>query len=155
MWERIKLRKNTDRLDDKHWFIHEMVHVWQYQNGNNLVRCASCELPLGYVLKVSSPDSPWDEDLKTYKTDVLGVDRGKKFKDFRFEQQARLIALFYDAIYMQKDEPSRKHHQKAKLLQGYLEVILRDFLLDKSLGKKSHLPSCMERETDSSSIIGY
>ena len=24
---------STEQSNDKHWFMHEMVHVWQYQRG--------------------------------------------------------------------------------------------------------------------------
>lgn len=126
----------------KYWFIHEMTHVWQQQNGLHMIKCAACEWGIGYFMKVDSPDHYNGEDLLAYKTDILGKDKGKKFKEFDFEQQARIIEMWYDATYLTHEEPSRPHHVKSRSLQGHLEWILRDFFLDPDPKKKSHLPEC-------------
>lgn len=124
----------------RHWFIHEMTHVWQYQMG-----AANGWLGIkqlcngGYTSEVNSVDSGKNE-LKAYDTDLTGRDINKKFQDFNFEQQGRIIEFWFDAIYLQKISPSREHHQKSLKLLGYVERILRDFLLnpkDKSLLPKA------------------
>lgn len=124
----------------KHFFIHEMTHVWQYQMG-----AANGWLGIkqlcngGYTSEVNSVDSGKNE-LKAYDTDLTGRDINKKFQDFNFEQQGRIIEFWFDAIYLQKISPSREHHQKSLKLLGYVERILRDFLLnpkDKSLLPKA------------------
>jgi len=124
----------------RHWFIHEMTHVWQYQMGatNGLLGIKQlCNG--GYTSEVNSVDSGQNE-LKAYDTDLMGRDLNKKFQDFNFEQQGRIIEFWFDAIYLQKISPSRAHHQKSLKLLGYIERILRDFLLspkDKSLLPKA------------------
>lgn len=126
--------------EDRHWFIHEMVHVWQYQLGTPNAWYGLKQLCKGgYTSLVNSVDSDEDE-LKAYDTDILGRDFGKKFNEFNFEQQGRLIELWFDACYLQNVRPSRLHHQKSLKLLGHVERILRDFILnpyDKSLLPRS------------------
>ena len=73
-----------------------------------------------------------------YDTDLGGRDLNKKFQDFNFEQQGRIIEFWFDACYLQKVNPKRDHHQKSLQLLGYVEKILRDFLLNPS--NKNLLP---------------
>lgn len=124
----------------QHWFIHEMVHVWQYQMGISNGWLGLKQLCRGgYTTQVNSVDSGSDE-LKAYDTDITGRDLNKKFSDFNFEQQGRIIELWFDACYLQNNFPTRPHHQKSLKLLGYVERILRDFLHnphDKSLLPKS------------------
>ncbi|MEN8318257.1 zinc protease [Acinetobacter nosocomialis] len=124
----------------QHWFIHEMVHVWQYQMGVSNGWLSLKQLCKGgYTSQVNSADSGSNE-LKAYDTDITGRDLNKKFSDFNFEQQGRIIELWFDACYLQNNFPTRPHHQKSLKLLGYVERILRDFLHnphDKSLLPKS------------------
>ncbi|EXR34765.1 MULTISPECIES: hypothetical protein [Acinetobacter] len=124
----------------QHWFIHEMVHVWQYQMGVSNGWLGLKQLCKGgYTSQVNSADSGSNE-LKAYDTDITGRDLNKKFSDFNFEQQGRIIELWFDACYLQNNFPTRPHHQKSLKLLGYVERILRDFLHnphDKSLLPKS------------------
>ena len=128
---------SLSRPNIKHWFIHEMAHVWQYQNGAKtgwLGLKQGCNG--GYTTEVQSVDSA--NELKAYDTDLLGRDANKKFQDFNFEQQGRIIEFWFDACYLQKVNPKRDHHQKSLQLLGYVEKILRDFLLNPS--NKNLLP---------------
>lgn len=122
---------------DRHWFIHEMTHVWQYQMGASTGWLGINQLCKGgYTSEVNSVDS--DNELEAYDTDLGGRDLNKKFQDFNFEQQGRIIEFWFDACYLQKVNPQRDHHQKSLQLLGYVEKILRDFLLNPS--NKNLLP---------------
>ncbi|MDH1801372.1 zinc protease [Acinetobacter johnsonii] len=122
---------------DRHWFIHEMTHVWQYQMGASTGWLGINQLCKGgYTSEVNSVDS--DNELEAYDTDLGGRDLNKKFQDFNFEQQGRIIEFWFDACYLQKVNPKRDHHQKSLQLLGYVEKILRDFLLN--LSNKNLLP---------------
>ena len=123
--------------ENRHWFIHEMVHVWQYQMGASTGWLGIKQLCKGgYTSEVNSVDS--DNELEAYDTDLGGRDLNKKFQDFNFEQQGRIIEFWFDACYLQKVNPKRDHHQKSLQLLGYVEKILRDFLLNPS--NKNLLP---------------
>ncbi len=115
----------------------EMVHVWQYQMGTSTGWLGIKQLCKGgYTSEVNSVDS--DNELEAYDTDLGGRDLNKKFQDFNFEQQGRIIEFWFDACYLQKVNPKRDHHQKSLQLLGYVEKILRDFLLNPS--NKNLLP---------------
>lgn len=115
---------------DRHWFIHEMTHVWQYQMEAPTGWFGIKQLCHGgYTSTVNSADSGKGE-LKAYSTDLSGADANKKFSDFTFEQQGRIIEFWFDACYLQKVRPERDHHKKSLKLLGYVERILRDFLLN-------------------------
>ena len=126
---------------DKHWFIHEMTHVWQYQLGTNAVWHGINQLCKGgYTSTVRTADTPKNGDLKAYATDLSGADAKKKFSEFNFEQQGRIIEFWYDACYLQKENPQRPHHQRSLQLLIYVKQILVDFLQnpsDKNLLPKS------------------
>ena len=123
--------------ENRHWFIHEMVHVWQYQMGTSTGWLGIKQLCKGgYTSEVNSVDS--DNELEAYDTDLGGRDLNKKFQDFNFEQQGRIIEFWFGACYLQKVNPKRDHHQKSLQLLGYVEKILRDFLLNPS--NKNLLP---------------
>ncbi|WP_227611022.1 MULTISPECIES: zinc protease [unclassified Acinetobacter] len=124
----------------QHWFIHEMTHVWQYQMGtkNAWLGLEQLLCKSGYIIKVDCVDSGLGE-LKAYDTDITGKDLNKKFKDFNFEQQGRIIEFWFNACYLQNIVSSRPHHQKSLKLLGYVERILRDFL------DNPHDPSLLPR----------
>ncbi|MFW1949361.1 zinc protease [Acinetobacter bereziniae] len=116
--------------NQQHWFIHEMLHVWQYQLGAKNAWLGIKQLCKGgYTSEVNSADSGQNE-LKSYDTDLLGRDSEKKFNEFNFEQQGRIIEFWFDANYLQHNLPSRRHHQKSLQLFPILIKILTDFLCD-------------------------
>ncbi|WP_151743145.1 zinc protease, partial [Acinetobacter sp. TUM15113] len=93
--------------EDRHWFIHEMTHIWQFQLGTPNAWYGLKQLCKGgYTSLVDSADSGADE-LKAYDTDILGRDAGKKFNEFNFEQQGRLVEFWFDACYLQEVRPGR------------------------------------------------
>lgn len=67
---------------DQHWFMHEMVHVWQYQ--------------LGYWVKLHGlllhPGKLWGLLGDPYQYELKP---GDKLQDFNMEQQGDIIADYY------------------------------------------------------------
>ncbi|MHB8138500.1 MAG: hypothetical protein ACYDGO_08960 [Smithellaceae bacterium] len=99
---------SSEKPDNKIWFIHEMVHVWQYQLGywvfmNGLWRG---------VMGCYSGD-------KVYKYDI-DADKGKSLNDFNFEQQADVIAHYFAVKYLKDDRWSSE--------LPFLENVLNSFL---------------------------
>lgn len=99
----------------KVWFIHEMTHVWQYQQGMSIIlRGLWTALTGGYIHQ------------KSYQYNPMAH---QKLQHYHFEQQAEIISHYFDAEYLEITEHNRpdlyqKHVQDKKLLQG----ILNDFL---------------------------
>lgn len=65
---------STEQSDDKHWFMHEMVHVWQYQRG------------MAVVIKGLMS---WHADYEYELTN------DKVLSDYGMEQQASIIADYW------------------------------------------------------------
>ncbi|MBD3808185.1 MAG: type IV secretion protein Rhs [Epsilonproteobacteria bacterium] len=72
---------------DKMWFIHEMTHVWQYQNGFKLIKNA-LKLSLGGKYKKN----------RAYCYDDKCVP--EPFCAFNFEQQATIVEHYFGAKYL-------------------------------------------------------
>jgi hypothetical protein len=90
-----------------HWFIHEMVHVWQYQLGYAVRLRGAVRIGLSY-----------DYDLAP----------GKTLADFNMEAQGDLLADYFALKYLRSSE-SMRQRRYAKSLPLYEEV-LADFLAD-------------------------
>jgi hypothetical protein len=103
----------------KIWFMHEMVHVWQYQLG----RCVMCQ---GAILAMKGG---YGEDASAYDYSPA-LDKGKKFSSFNMEQQGDLIAHYFDASFL-PGNPTDSHQQHVAMLPFY-ESVLADFLSDPS-----------------------
>lgn len=115
----------------KHWFIHEMTHIWQYQNGTKTAWLGLKQLCSGgYTTEVQSIDS--GIELEAYDTDLTGRDYNKKFQEFNFEQQGRIIEFYFDNNFLKNDEPYRAHLQISKKLGNITARILTDFLKNPS-----------------------
>jgi len=64
-------------------FVHEMTHVWQYQQGRNL--------------RIEAFQQWWKSDFK-YKTIYdFNIDAHPRFKDYNLEQQAEIMESYYSA----------------------------------------------------------
>ncbi|WEH91158.1 type IV secretion protein Rhs [Acinetobacter soli] len=63
---------STQSIEMQSWLIHELVHVWQVQQGIKLIRKAIFERQYHYVLK-----------------------RGKTFLEFGVEQQAQMVQDYF------------------------------------------------------------
>lgn len=70
----------------KHFFIHEMTHVWQYQNGQTVaLRAIGEQLFFEYLSKIGLGDGAY-----AYK-----LDQSKNLLDYGIEQQASIVADYW------------------------------------------------------------
>lgn len=116
------------RPEVKHWFMHEVTHVWQnvlgFENVNKVKRVCRGQ----YFKTVDSPDSTSGEDLAPYATDLSGRDIYKRFNEFNYEQQARIIEFYYDAKFLKYARPERKHHKMSLKLERHVLFALKGFI---------------------------
>lgn len=111
---------------DQVWFIHEMAHVWQYQQGYGVLRAGLVmALKGGYLAGAPA-----------YRYDAH-ADAGRRLCHFNMEQQADLIAHYFDARFL-SGNPSAAHAVRQRLLPFY-EAVLADFLQDP--GARACLPT--------------
>lgn len=114
----------------KHWFMHEMTHVWQYQLGASVGWLGLKQLCKGgYTKSVNSADSGASE-LLAYDTDILNRDQNKKFSDLNFEQQGRVVEFYFDGMYLKEERPERAHHQKSLKMLLEVQAIIMDLIID-------------------------
>lgn len=97
---------------------------------------------LDYSIEEFSKDLQHNKE-RAYNADISGRDSGKNFNEFNMEQQAVIIELCFDAMYLQNypNNKTAKHHIQGIKLQGYLMNILQKFLKnpkDKSLLPENH-----------------
>jgi uncharacterized Zn-binding protein involved in type VI secretion len=94
---------------DKIWFIHELVHVWQYQ--------------LGYGVKWHALDlairGGYGSNATAYDYDLDGVDAGKTLAEFNMEQQGELISHYFDALFLDQTGRPKQH---ARALQNLTKI---------------------------------
>lgn len=70
----------------KHFFIHEMTHIWQYQNGQTVaLRAIGEHILFEYPSKIGLGDGAY-----TYK-----LDQRKNLLDYGIEQQAAIMADYW------------------------------------------------------------
>jgi hypothetical protein len=95
------------------WFIHEMVHVWQFQLGYSM-RWNGFKLLIrgGY-----SADESGELPAYRYRLDEAST---KKLSDYNMEQQGDLIAHYFAATHL------GMHEYQARL--PFLSAVLKDFL---------------------------
>ncbi|MDR0702381.1 MAG: hypothetical protein LBF61_08265 [Azoarcus sp.] len=104
------------RYDKVHHFIHEMVHVWQYQ--------------LGYAVIIQGIGSVFGYGYK-YKLDTK-----KKLSDYPMESQANIIADW--AMYVLYGQ-AKLYSGKELYSLADLETVLADFIVDPK--NKKNLPT--------------
>lgn len=78
---------NLVKTDDKIWFMHEMVHVWQWQLGYWV---KSNGLIYQTIAQLSGAGFRW---VYSYDTN----EKHKKLADYNMEQQAEIISHYYAA----------------------------------------------------------
>jgi hypothetical protein len=126
-YQRIKdfsIAKEGDQI----WLIHEMGHVWQYSLGYS-VAATGIEI---------STRGGYGKEAKAYDYDLNGVDAGKKLPQFNMEQQADVIAHYFDAIHLAGVGRNKVHSERVALLPQ-LQYALQDFI--KNPNDKSLLPT--------------
>jgi hypothetical protein len=99
------------------WFIHEMIHVWQYQ--------------LGYWVKITRVFHPFMEYKYT-------LDASKSFSDYNMEQQGDIIADYFRLKVLGMSQALHMKEYTSKDLYLY-EKVLNKFLINPQ--DKSNLPS--------------
>jgi hypothetical protein len=98
----------------RHWFMHEMVHVWQHQ--------------LGYPVRLRGAiriGLPYDYELR----------EGAALRDYNMEAQGELLADYYVLKYLNKPDVMRQQRYRHSL--GLYEAVLSHFLRDP--GSRSNL----------------
>lgn len=79
----------------KNWFIHEMAHVWQHQQGFNTISSGACILVKGDYFGEGAKHNGVPVG-KPMAYDLNIVKDKKDFPDYNMEQQAVLIEHYYD-----------------------------------------------------------
>ena len=92
---------STAAHKDRHWFMHEMVHVWQHQLGYPVMLRGAIRLFLNYGYALSM---------------------NKRLHDYNMEAQGELLADYFALRFLR--DPGRSY---AGSLATY-EVVLQDFL---------------------------
>ena len=97
-----------------HWFMHEMVHVWQHQLGYpvRLRGALRIGLPYAYTLR-----------------------EGAALSDYNMEAQGDLLADYFVLKYLKKPQAMRQQGYRDSL--ALYEEVLAAFLADP--GKRAHL----------------
>ena len=108
---------STSTPGNKHWFIHEMVHVWQYQLGYPVLLRGALRLFLRYDYVLSA---------------------NKRLSDYDMEAQGELLADYFALRFLGNPKALGPN---GKVYSGELrmyEQVLQDFLDDPA--GKQHLP---------------
>lgn len=92
------------------WFIHEMVHVWQYQLGYNLIWN-------GFKIGLKGG---YDANANAYYYDLKGADTGKQFHQFNMEQQGQLIANYFGATELGMGKYQEELQELRRVLKDFL-----------------------------------
>lgn len=101
---------------DRHWFMHEMVHVWQYQLGYPVMLRGAIRLLLNYGYQLSM---------------------NKRLADYDMEAQGELLADYFALRFLRDAQVTQRTSDNAGSLAVY-ELVLQDFL--RAPGDKVNLP---------------
>ena len=99
----------------KNWFIHEMVHVWQYQSGYPVAIRGAIRLGLDYKYVLQ---------------------KGKNLSSYNMESQGDLLADFYTLKYLNSPDDMNQSDYRYSL--KLYEEVLHDFF--KNRKSKANLP---------------
>lgn len=97
---------SMEEFDNKYFFMHEMVHVWQFQMGMNVVMRGAFSLMADYE---------------------YALEENKLLSDYGMEQQASIIADYYILKYFNynlwqiktKQRPKESNAKNKQLVQQY------------------------------------
>ncbi|WP_426110067.1 Rhs element Vgr protein [Massilia sp. PWRC2] len=105
-------------IHQRHWFMHEMVHVWQRHLGYALRLRGAVRIGLSY-----------DYDLAA----------GKTLADFNMEAQGELLADYFALKHLQAPAAMRQqHNQHNRASLPQYEAVLAGFLANPA--SAAHLP---------------
>ncbi|WP_201598798.1 hypothetical protein [Psychrobacter vallis] len=86
---------NSVSQTKKNWFIHEMAHIWQYQLSYNTLLAGACIFARGdYFGEDAQHNGKAVNKPMAYNFHI--VKDNKNFPNFNMEQQAEIIAHYYD-----------------------------------------------------------
>ncbi|WMJ68803.1 PAAR domain-containing protein [Stenotrophomonas sp. 24(2023)] len=109
-------------VDKQHWFIHEMVHVWQYQ--------------LGYAIK-------WVRMFRPNMKYEYAPSNEKRLCDFNMEQQGDIVADYFVANFTTSPyQATIAARVGAANVASVLAPMMADFLADPTA--TSNLPNTKE-----------
>ena len=107
---------SVQSAEQKHWFVHEMAHVWQYQLGYPVKLRGAIRLGLSYEYE---------------------LDETKRLADFNMEAQGDVIADYFALKHLRRPDVMRQQ-QYAASLPVYESVTLAGFLA--APASRSNLP---------------
>lgn len=93
----------------RHWFLHEMVHVWQHQLNYPVMRRGAWRIGLNYDYQLAS---------------------GKRLADYNMEAQGDLLADYFALKYMQDARVMAQSAYAGAL--GVYEEVLAEFFADRA-----------------------
>ena len=102
-------------LTGQHWFMHEMVHVWQHQLGYPVRLRGAVRLGLPYHYELYE---------------------GATLADYNMEAQGDLLADYFVLKFLQRPEAMRQRRYAGQL--ALYEQVLSHFLRDPSSRKNLH-----------------
>ena len=109
---------NPENISNQWWFMHEMIHIWQYQ--------------LGYSVK-------WRGVIRIGLSYDYTLAPEKRLSDYNMEAQGNIIADYFLLKFLGlQDQLSEKKYQKDPNALSLLESVLADFLKDPK--NKANLP---------------
>jgi hypothetical protein len=106
---------STGSESARHWFMHEMVHVWQHQLGYPVRLRGALRIGLSYRYELSS---------------------GRSLADFNMEAQGDLLADYFVLKHLGSSSSVRQPEYVGRL--GLYEEVLSGFLRDPA--SRRHLP---------------
>jgi type VI secretion system secreted protein VgrG len=109
--KRFKEDFSTQDVSDRHWFIHEMVHVWQYQ--------------LGYSVWWNG----WQRWKLTYQ---YLLDQESRLGDYDMEQQGDIVADYFALAVLKDSRVVRNASYRNPETILLFMAVLTDFLKDPS-----------------------
>jgi hypothetical protein len=104
----------------QHWFMHEMVHVWQHQLGYPVRLRGAVRLGLSYEYLLRA---------------------GATLADFNMEAQGDLLADYF--VLKHRDAPKAMRWRRNAASLALFEEVLDGFLVDPA--NRSHLPRTLAR----------
>jgi hypothetical protein len=100
---------STASVAMRRWFIHEMVHVWQYQRGYPVKLRGALRIGLHYA---------------------YGLSPGRRLSDYNMEAQGELLADYFALKYLEQGQILSQPQYGDDI--ALYEVVLADFLADRA-----------------------
>jgi hypothetical protein len=114
--------KEPNNMQDKQWFMHEMVHIWQHQLGYELV----------------TPKNALTAALPALRSYTL--EPNKRLKNYNMEEQGNILSDYWLAKFQGRQNflSEEKYRPLSSNFLTLVELVLTDFL--KNRKDPSNLP---------------